>query len=387
MSDQEESALRPVAILAEPLPAEGNPRRIDVEAKQQRVAALLHEVNCQGLLVLEPENFAWLTGGATVAGNLDPAAWPALFFTADERWLITTNVDTQRLFDEEIAGLGFQLKEWPWHWGRQQLLADILHGRRVACDQARNGCPHVGEQLRQLRRVLSSHDQACYWTLGQTVAHALEATGRALTAPVTECEVAGQLSHRLLHRGVQPVAITVAADDRLRSYRQCGFTAAPIRRHCVLMVTARSSGLYVMASRAVSLGSPDPAFRREFDAAARISAAYLASSWPDSVPRDLLATARRFYTHSGFEHEWLLSPQGQVTGWSPVELPLTPRTTEQIQAGMAVTWCVRVGAAASCDTLLIAADGPKLVTPSDAWPQQHIRVQGMTLIRPNLLQR
>ena len=39
-------------------------RRADVEAKQARVATLLQEAGCEGLLVLEPENFAWLTSGA-----------------------------------------------------------------------------------------------------------------------------------------------------------------------------------------------------------------------------------------------------------------------------------------------------------------------------------
>ena len=39
-------------------------RRADIDAKQAAVAGLLREVGCEGLLVLEPPNFAWLTSGA-----------------------------------------------------------------------------------------------------------------------------------------------------------------------------------------------------------------------------------------------------------------------------------------------------------------------------------
>src|SRR5262249_35063482 len=93
-------------------------RRADIESKQAWVSKLMVEVGCEGLLVLQPENFAWLTAGGISRGCVDAEAMPALYFTSEGRWLLASNVDSQRLFDEEIDGLGFQLKEWPWHWGR-----------------------------------------------------------------------------------------------------------------------------------------------------------------------------------------------------------------------------------------------------------------------------
>ena len=75
-------------------------RRTDIEFKQSRIAALLQQAACDGLLVLQPDNFAWLTGGGAARGILDPDAFPALYFTPDARWLICSNADSQRLFDE-----------------------------------------------------------------------------------------------------------------------------------------------------------------------------------------------------------------------------------------------------------------------------------------------
>ena len=39
-------------------------RRADVDSKMGLVGALLSEIGCDGLLLLEPQNFSWLTCGA-----------------------------------------------------------------------------------------------------------------------------------------------------------------------------------------------------------------------------------------------------------------------------------------------------------------------------------
>ncbi len=362
-------------------------RLADIDAKRARVTTLLQEVGCEGLLVLEPENFSWLTSGATARGILDPEGLPVLYISPEYRWAISCNADSQRLFDEELDGLGFQLKEWPWHWGREQLLVDLCQGRRAACDRARGNTTLVGDALRKLRRALTGYEQACYYSLGQIAAHALEATCRTMPPELTEREVAGQLSHRLLHRGAQPLHIGVAADGRSRLYRQHGFTSAPIRNACVLTITARKYGLYVTASRAMSFGPPDPLFRKEHDAACKVGATYIASTWPDAVPREILAAGRRVYQLCGFEHEWMQCPQGHVTGRVPAEMSLLPQTEELFQNGWAVTWRASAGAASSCDTFLITEAGPRVVTPTEVWPLKRIRIQGADFVRPDILQR
>src|SRR5262245_53973981 len=127
----------------------GTDRRADIDAKLALIAQLLQEVQCDGLLLLAEQNFAWLTSGATSRGVLDPREQPGVYCNGDARWLVCANADSQRLFDEELDGLGFQLKEWPYHWGREQLLADLCQGRKVACDQPLGECVAAGEQLRR----------------------------------------------------------------------------------------------------------------------------------------------------------------------------------------------------------------------------------------------
>jgi hypothetical protein len=362
-------------------------RRTDIEAKTAGVAALLQEVGCEGLLLLEPENFAWLTSGGTARGVLDPDQAPALYCNGEQRWVIASNVDSQRLFDEELDGLGFQLKEWPWHWGREQFLADLCQDRKIASDRPVFGARIVEDRLRLLRRGLSPYEQECLRVVGMIVSHALEAACRTLSPGETEREVAGQISHRLLHRGVVPLHVGVAADGRSRLYRHYAFTSTPITQYAVLTATARKYGLTVTASRSVSFGPVEPQFRQEHNAVCRVGASYVASTWPDAVPREILLAGRRIYLISGFEHEWMACPQGNVTGRTPVELLLTPQTEDLFHSGWAVTWSASAGAASSCDTFLVTDDGPQIITPTEFWPLKRIRIQGAEFVRPDVLQR
>jgi Xaa-Pro aminopeptidase len=362
-------------------------RRADIDAKSARVTDLLRDTGYDTLILLEPENFSWLTSGAVPRGILDPGALPATYSNVEYRWVVCSNADSQRLFDEELDGLGFQLKEWPWHLGRDSFLADLGQGRKVACDRPFPGSTSVADQLAKLRRQFSLYEQACLRALGQIVSHAVEATCRTLNPGESEREIAGHLSHRLIHRGVHALHIGVAVDGRSRLYRNFGYTPTTLRHYAVLTATGRKYGLTATATRLVCFGEIPDELRKDHNAVCRVSASYLAASWPDAVPREILLAGRRIYLISGYEHEWLLGPQGHITGRNTVELNLTPETEELFQAGWAVTWNAVAGAAASCDTFLITEQGPQVVTPPESWPLKRIRIQGAEFVRPDILQR
>ncbi|MGL4549788.1 MAG: M24 family metallopeptidase [Gemmataceae bacterium] len=365
-------------------------RRADVDAKQAHVASLLRQSGRDGLLLTQPESFAWLTSGGTPRGVLDPATAPAIYCTHDARWVICSNTDSQRLFDEEIESLGFQLKEWPWHWGREQFLADLCAGRKVACDAPPGldaDVVDVGPRLAALRRALTPYEQAALLAVGAVVVHAVEATCRTAERDETEREIAGQVAHRLMTRGVFPAHVGVAVDGRSRHYRRHGFTAAPMTSHAVVTATGRKYGLHATVGRMVCFGDPPDDLRAEANAVCRVSAGYVAATWPDALPREILLAGRRIYLLSGQEHEWLQSPQGHVTGRAAVEVPFLPRSEELLRAGWPVVWQATAGAAVSADTFLVGDDGAVPVTPTESWPQKRIRIQGTEVVRPDVLVR
>src|ERR1041384_6131615 len=110
---------------ADPDPPAVNPvdaRRADIDAKQQLIANVLAQMNCEAIVLLMPSHVAWFTAGLTVRGLIADSERPGIYTNGRQRWLLSSNVDTQRIFDEEIDQLGFQLKEWVWNTGRSDLL-------------------------------------------------------------------------------------------------------------------------------------------------------------------------------------------------------------------------------------------------------------------------
>src|SRR5262249_9396438 len=189
--------------------------------------------------------------------------FPVLCYSATQRWLICGNFESQRMFDEELDGLGFLLKEWPWYMRREQVLADLSRNRALIADQALGNATVVGDELRARRLFLSAYEQACLRQVGEIVVHALEATGRSAAPVDSERELAGQMAHRLLRYGVTPITLSVTGDGRSRTYRRHGYTGLPVNRFAVLAATGRKYGLYATAARSFHFGDLDEAMKAE----------------------------------------------------------------------------------------------------------------------------
>lgn len=369
------SAPPPVALAA---------RRADIDVKQAQVAWLLEQLECEAALFLVPAHISWFTAGMNVRGLIADAERPGIYTNGRQRWLLCSNIDTQRLFDEELDQLGFQLKEWAWESGRAELLLNVTSGRKVCGDRPLPNMPQTSERLRPILRTLSTYEQEEYRSLGRLVAHAVEATARNLTRNSTEEEAAGQLGHRILHRGAEPLAISATADGRGAKYRRAGFTSAPITETCVLQATAQRGGLFATASRTVSFGNPPEEFRKAYDIALRLAAIYRSLSRPEET----MTTVRRAgqsVLGSDFEFENRYAQPGYGAGRFLAEELRRGGHDEQFAAGQALVWQPRVGPTAVVDTAIATNDGGECVTPPTDWPFKRVLIRGKTQDIPDIL--
>jgi Xaa-Pro aminopeptidase len=364
-------------------------RTAEIAAKQEQLAELMREEAREGVLLLTPANFAWFTAGAVIRGLTDLDDLPAVFLqNGSYRWVVCCNVDTQRLFDEELDGLGFQVKEWSWQQGNARVLADLCQNRRLLCDTTFADCSNGAERLQSIRRVLSPWDQNRLRDVAKQLVHAVEATGRNFQQGESELEVAGQLGHRLIRHGLDPVTIQVAADDRMRTYRRLVPTEAAVERNCVIQATARREGLYATTSRVVSFGEPDEQFRREMEIACRWSGVLVLLSTADRSPADVIAAGMPLLERGGFEHEWRLAPIGWGTGYAAQEQLLLPDDSRQhLKSGWAIVWQGSIGAVTCADTMLVTDDGPELAAPPEYWPLKRVHLGERAVDRPDVLVR
>lgn len=360
-------------------------RTADIEHKHGLVREFLRSHRYDALLLQKPSNFAWFTAGADCVLAGAAATSAALFVTSDARVLVTTNVDSPQFFDYDLSGLGFQLKERPWHEPRHLLLDDLCRGRMVASDTGFGGTDDVSIYVNRMRSPLTELDCARLRDVGRAVAHAIEATARHLKPGRSEAEVAGELAHRLMKRQITPERIQIAGDGLRKRYRHWTYGPEPIERYCVISAIGRGGGLCAGASRTVSFGEPPSELRETHGHVLLMQATGMHFSRADWEVHEVLNRVQRIYEKFGHGEEWRLAPQAEIIGYEPGELPIVPRSEYQLTAQTAIHWHPSVGPALAADTILITERGSELLTPMEHWPKLTVQIKGVDLARPDIL--
>ena len=366
-------------------------RRDDVEEKHDRLREFLDDSGHDAVVLGLADSVAWFTSGGDLGQSLgsDQSAI-LLFINGTSRAVIADNVQSSRVFEEELAGLGFQLKERPWYDDPYQVVAELCHNKRVATDLGWNSCSHVrreSDALRALRRRLTSLERQRLRELGRTLSLAVEATCRNFVPGEREADVAGHLSHRLIREGVVPVDLRVAGDGRLARFRQPTFKASPIHKRATIAVTGRRHGLCASVTRSVAFGTVDSEFRNQQALATMVDASCIFFSRPGEVISEVFRRAKRIYEKFGHPHEWTLDYQGSLIGYSPREALFRPDSNLVLDSNMALSWSPSVGAARTEDTIVVDSRGYEVVTGMQDWPAIEVAVKGYVIPRPGILER
>lgn len=359
----------------------------DVERKHQRVAEFLLSNQYDGVLIRRRENIAWFTSGGECPRVGSDEAAAAIFVTPDARVVIANNIDAPQLFDKQWSGLGFQLKQRPWHEDRQALLDDVCRGRVVASDCGLPGTKNESQRLAAFRRRLEPVECERMRTLGAAVAHAVEATARHVEPGQTEAEIAGHLSHRLIKHEVHPRSLRVAADGRSHRYPHWNYSDQPLQKWCVIAAVGSRWGLHCAAARVVFLGSAAPEQIAAFQAASMLEATGMFFTQAGIAVSTIWQKVQRIYEKVGHGDEWQQMDQADLIGYTAVEQPLLPAADWALEQRMAVHWHPSVTGMQTGDTVLIGEKGLEFLTKPTDWPQVCVTVKGQAMFLPDLLIR
>ena len=322
-----------------------------------------------------------------------------MFLTHSSRVLVCGSADAPHLVDREVSGLGFQLKQRPWGEPAGELWADLCRGRGVGTDRPavppRPDDPaDLSGPLSEWRAVLDGAERAALASLAADVAHAAEAVCRGAKAGRTECDLAGEVAHRLLRRGVRPAAVSVAGDGRARDQPHYAFARRPARAFAHVRAVGRRDGLHAHCCRTVLFPSAGRTVREELTAAharaAQIQAAGLHFSTAGAAWADVWPKVARIYEKTGppggaGAEDWRPAPVAVRTGYRPAAAAPGPAADFMLEPGTAWCWQPRCGPAACGDTVLVTESGPALVlTGMEEWPRVTVSVKGTEYHRPGI---
>lgn len=367
-------------------------RRLVIDERHRLIGKMLHDQQLSGLILSRPEHLCWITAASDLNPGLQICRHPIFgYISPTHRMIICDSTQSARLFEEELFGLGFLLKEFPLADGPQAILANVVLGKQVAWDMRLDDRPSLKAELYNQCQILSEQERVSIRRLGKNLALCVETTAATFKRGETERDIAAQLVHRMMREGIIPVHIQVLAEERARYYRSAAPRGHAVNTWAVISATGRRDGLEVSISRCLSFGTPNMASIRDFEVAAMAQTTGTFFTRPNESVGVIAPKVRRILEKNGFADEWGRESSLASAGRPLNELPSISQTPAMaiISANSAWAWQVSVGASRVTDTIVTDENGFENITVAkhSIWPLMEISIKGQTLRRPSFLKR
>ena len=349
---------------------------------------LLAQSGMDGLLLRQTGNFAWATcGAASFINRADPLGIASLLITPEIRYVITNNIEADRLMREE----GLDKQNWefqvaPWH-EQKDAISELTRGMKLGTDAFLPNALDLSNEVASLRSQLTDDEGQRFKILAGLCSDGMKQAGLAVLPGMTEYEIAGSLSQAVESRGVQAIVILIATDERIYSFRHPLPTSKKLDRYAMLVVCGRKWGLICSVTRLIHFGPMPPDLRRKAEAIARIDAEMIAATRPGKTLGDVFHKTQAAYASAGFPDEWQKHHQGGSAGYAPREVTATPASNDPILKGQAFAWNPSITGTKSEDTILVGEHKNEIITEMTDWPTIDVQIGSQIIKRPAILEK
>jgi antitoxin VapB len=362
----------------------------ELHEKERRVHAFLDDNGLDAVLLSRQGNFSWITcgGDSHVATGSDFGVASALI-TRDAKYILSDNIESGRLAEEEVQGQGFTMLSYPWQdpEARLKLLWDAIGGGQCVSDDATPGTALLPESFDDLRASLTPQEVERYRRLGADCGQAIEDVARGVAPGDSEFLLSGRLMAACADLGIETIVLLVAADARLAAWRHPIPKPNRVKKFVMLVLCGRRRGLICSVSRLVHFGEPDAGLHRKHQAVTAVDAVLIAGTQVGRPVGDVLKAGLDQYSKEGFPGEWNKHHQGGPTGYFPRDYKALPQERRPVLLNQAFAWNPSIAGTKSEDTILAMKSGPLVISLTGNWPTITHRVGGIPLQRPDILVR
>jgi len=369
-------------------------REGEVAAKVGKVARFARDNGFGGVVLAAQHNFAWLTAGRTsrVDATRETGSGMLLVTADGRRFAIASTIESPRMRDEAVAGLGFEVLEYPWIDDRADPAIPVKVAARVAkgaiaTDIAAGAAKSVEPQIARLRSTLVKEEIGRYRTFGADAGHVFGELMRELEPGMTELDVARLVTSRMLEIGAFPNVLLVAADHRIAKYRHPVPTGTPWRKRLLVACCPEREGQVVAITRLAAAGGIEDDFRTRTRATGRVFGALLEATRSGATGADMFAAAAKGYAEAGYPNEELYHHQGGVIACRSREWVAHPASDAVAAPPQAFAWNPTVTGSKVEETVLLHEDDRlEFVTTSPGWPSFDVDVRGQRIAVPDVLE-
>lgn len=360
----------------------------ELEIKETRIRNLLEKKNLSGILLSKQTNFLWFTGGRRndVIKN-DDVSLVYLFITRDSKYLIATKSDANRVMDEELKGLGFELVLYNWY---DQSVLDALKRigdiDRIGCDYYCRDFLYVEEELVDLRINLTDFEVERVKKLCREYTELLTDFCLNLKPNLTEREVAADLSLYCLKCNISPLILMVGSDERIFEYRHPVATNKRIKKYVLIATVVERGGLNVSISRSIYFGKVPQELRDKQKAVNFIESNYYYYSVPGIRLKELFGIGKKLYLEMGYPDEWRNHTQGGIAGYKSREYLVSSNSEIVLNNNNVMGWNPTIRGVKAEDFILVQRDGAEQLSIDGRWPCTEINIKDRKFFKPEILE-
>ncbi|MEH2213209.1 M24 family metallopeptidase [Nostoc sp.] len=332
----------------------------EVSKKLELIGQTLCESEVQGVRLRGTDWFAWATAGASNTVLLTAETGVAeVLVTTDEAWVLTDEIEAQRLKDEELpANFKVYVNPWADYAARESFVRDVTGGGKVISDRPISNLEKpLPPTLQNHKRVMMSSELERYRQVGQKASQAMTEVLKAAKPTWTEYQLAGAGAEALWAQGLHPALTLVAGERRLPLYRHATATGEQIGQQAMLVFCARGYGLYANLTRFVCFSKLSDERAELHSHVREIEAVVLNLCQPGTSLDAVYHALAQAYEQHGFPNAIREHHQGGTTGYLAREIVANPTTTDTLAEGIALAWNPSLAGAKIEDTFVILKDG------------------------------
>jgi Xaa-Pro aminopeptidase len=366
-------------------------RAREVEAKIASLRIIIDQDRLAGVLITQKYNLSWLTAGAGNQVLYDMQnSLIGVLVTPGRAIVIAENGDLDRLIDEEFAHCPFEYQRIWWCSGGIGAAAAAHAKGPVGVDAPVGGIAdpvEIDGRVAEYRQVLLPGEADRLRNYGREAACIITDVVRRAEPGVRECDLAAELSREFLRWGFAVAVILIGGDERSLKYRHQVVTEKKIRRHFSFCGVGKKGGLTFPINRVVSFG---PAPAELADANRRIETVFVHLNSLARVGATLGSIYARLpevFAAAGLDREeWMRHSIGGTMGYHPREQVVSEGANYALRAGNVIGWNPSLPGVMAEDVYFLGDAGLEFVTWDPRWPRQVLEANGLSQIRPAILE-
>ena len=358
--------------------------------KRKRLKVYLKRKNLKGVIFTRRSNYSWLTcGGRNKISDCADNGASTLLFYENKLYLFTTNIELERMKNEEINNFDF-IKCLSYKWFKAEDLKNKI-AKFGDLDKVRQdsliveGVRLLAEDFNKIKLCLTDEEKDKYIRLGKISTKCITETCKDIKTDMTEFRIQAILSDYLISEGITPLIILIGSDERLFNYRHPVPTDKKVSKYVIVVAGAMKWGLVAAITRLVHFGMPPKNILKARDMIIGIDAEMILGSRPDKKYSDIFKMAVRKYEEYGLGSEWENHHQGGPIGYEGRYFLTNSENMENIETGHAIAWNPSMSGFKSEDTFIVEEDRNTVITRGIDWPALEIETEYGKIFRPDIL--